>query len=237
MFNYSVRIKTGEDIVFPDSFGVTNLETDDPLFGEPLSEISPSRVEDIRDMLITSRKKIVLHTVRMKHDRICEYERALKNALRLGIENVKVCLGSFDGAAEEKGTKEIISMASCLGINVLFEPRKIYPFFTDEFYGKIRSENTGIIFNPAEYAAMGKGAFLGVLYKYKYKDDIRFLRIDDAKFDGTPTPLEKGNAEIKECVSALLARNFDGYFSFRKYADGIPLADVFDSFANMMKNL
>ena len=94
MFNYSLRIKASEEnfSAFENTFGITNLETDDPIFGCDLSELECDKVEDIRDALTDSMKKIVLHTVRTDINDFAAYVRILKNASRIGIENIKICL-------------------------------------------------------------------------------------------------------------------------------------------------
>ena len=242
MFNYSLRIKASEEnfSAFENTFGITNLETDDPIFGCDLSELECDKVEDIRDALTDSMKKIVLHTVRTDINDFAAYVRILKNASRIGIENIKICLCRFPSSIDEcfiEAVKKIIEAAAIFNINILFEPRAKYPVFTNELYSKIREENTGIIFNPSEYVLGNVNPFLGHLYKYKFKDDIAFVRINDMKKDGTPVLPEKGNAEIKECISSLLARSYNGYFSFRAYSDEFSLDDVIASFKRMIKEM
>lgn len=78
--------------------------------------------------------------------------------------------------------------------------------------------NPGMVFNPLEYAAMKKHPFFHVFYNTRLKPAIRFLRINDGLFeDGRPTLPGQGNAELKELVSALLARSYKGYFSYVPY--------------------
>ncbi|MBE6550800.1 MAG: hypothetical protein E7665_01560 [Ruminococcaceae bacterium] len=242
MFNYSVRINASVEKAsfFESTFGITNLETDDPIFGTALSELPCGKTEDIRDALCDSMKKIVLHTVKNDINDFDAYVRILRNANRIGIENIKICLCTFPenpGEGFINAVKRIIEAAKAFNINILFEPRKKYPVFTNEVYSALRSENTGIIFNPSEYVLGNINPFLGQLYKYKFKDDIAFIRINDMKKDGTPVLPEKGNGEIKECVSAMLSRSYNGYFSFRKYSEEFSLDDVIASFKKMMKEM
>lgn len=78
--------------------------------------------------------------------------------------------------------------------------------------------NPGMVFNPLEYAAMKKHPFFHVFYNTRLKPAIRFLRVNDGLFgDGRPTLPGQGNAELKELVSALLARSYKGYFSYVPY--------------------
>jgi sugar phosphate isomerase/epimerase len=77
-----------------------------------------------------------------------------------------------------------------------------------------------MVFNPLEYAAVKKHPFFHVFYNTRLKPAIRFLRINDGLFqDGSATLPGQGNAELKELVSALLARSFKGYFAYVPYLE------------------
>ena len=57
-----------------------------------------------------------------------------------------------------------------------------------------------------------------MFYTSKLKNRIRFLRLNDSLYStGEPTRLAGGNGEIKELVSILLTRSFDGWFSVTPY--------------------
>ncbi|MEA4832464.1 MAG: hypothetical protein VB118_07590 [Oscillospiraceae bacterium] len=244
MYKYSLRSPVAgnypEKSSFEGSFDIKNLEIDDPFFGTPLSEASNDVIEDARKALVSSKSRIVLYTVRMPHADIKAYERFFRAAHLLNIENIKLCLCTFGKKPEMRDLKEIINLADIFGMGLLFEPRAKYPVFTDALYMELRTYapgTVGLIFNPAEYVAMGKMPFLQVLYKSKFKHDIRFLRINDALSGGEPTQIECGNAEIKECASALIARGYRGYFSFREYAPDISLSSVIGAFDKMMSEM
>ena len=114
---------------------------------------------------------------------------------------------------------------------MLLEGGGKHAFFDAACYRAIRGDNTGLIFNPLHYVEEGRNPFLSVMYKSKCRDDIRVLRVNDGLYEGgVPVMIEEGNAEIKECASSLLARGFDGYFSFRSYLPDVPVSQIIKRF-------
>ncbi len=67
-----------------------------------------------------------------------------------------------------------------------------------------------LTFSPAGFARAGEKPFL-TSYSTKLKRFTDQLYVEDCTFDGTPTPLAKGNAEIKELVSILRCSSFNGF--------------------------
>jgi hypothetical protein len=103
------------------------------------------------------------------------------------------------------------------------------------FYRQIKSDNTGVIFNPLEYCRMKSHPFFHEFYNSKLKKEIKFLRINDGLFrDGSPSLPCEGNGEIKEMVSILLSMGFKGYFSLSPYFQDMDLGK-FTSVANKLK--
>jgi sugar phosphate isomerase/epimerase len=79
----------------------------------------------------------------------------------------------------------------------------------------------GAAFDPAGLAARREHPFLTAWMPGALKTRIRLLRLADAAFAaGQPTRLNAGNAEIKELVSAMLARGFDGDFALAPLGPG-----------------
>jgi sugar phosphate isomerase/epimerase len=69
-------------------------------------------------------------------------------------------------------------------------------------------------FDPVGFVALREHPFLVSFMPGHLKSRLRWLRICDATFEtGAEVALNEGNAEIKELVSAVLARGFDGFFS------------------------
>jgi aminoglycoside 3-N-acetyltransferase len=67
-----------------------------------------------------------------------------------------------------------------------------------------------IVFNPANFAATGEKPFLRSYNTGRFIKTICALDIVDGLFDGTPSKLACGNAEIKELVSILRCQSFSG---------------------------
>jgi sugar phosphate isomerase/epimerase len=72
----------------------------------------------------------------------------------------------------------------------------------------------GAIFNPAGFVAEKRHPFLTEFQPWPLKSFIRCVRIADGVFeDGRAVLPDEGNAELRELVSALSCRSFDGFFS------------------------
>ncbi len=234
MYNFSIELGKNNT----DSLGIKNFEVVDGHFGTLLSKMSPAEVEDVRVSLIKSLNKIVVYTAYESVKDYDSYVQFFRNAHLIGVENVKLDLEAVKGATNEE-ILEIVKIGAAFSIKVLFElEAESFESYNFDWYKEIKSQNTGLIFNANEFAKMGKGAFLGILYKSKYKDDIVVVRVCDMVFEGNrPVLPEKGNAEIKEVASCLLARSYKGYFSFTKYGENISVPDVVDAFTNALCNM
>ena len=234
MYRFSIPQRELEE----NAFGIDNIELKDGAFGKLLCEMTPAEIEEVRNRLILGRKRIVLYTVTVPYDRLDLYREIFRKAMLLRIEHIKICLCVLTDTSEKtlESLKTIASYAEACSIPVLFEPRAKYPLFTYEWYGKYRTDWTGIVFDPLECVKEDKNPFLTVLYKNKYRHDVKFLRIHDGLYGGgEPTLPEMGNAEIKECTSALLAFGFDGYFSLREY--GVDQKACLDAFLQMLTRM
>lgn len=187
-----------------DTLGIKNIEIDKTYFGKALEEMSGADIADARESLIDNLERIVLYTADGGlSDNACE--ELFVNARALNVENV-----SFK-AEPKTGWDYAKKLAKACKITILFET---YEGFDFEKYGELRDEYTGIIYNPLEYVKQGKGAYFAALYKNKYKDDVKILRINDGVIEtGKACLPEHGNGEVRECVSTLLSRIYTGYFS------------------------
>ena len=67
----------------------------------------------------------------------------------------------------------------------------------------------GLTFSVGEFARIGEKPFLGS-FKKRLRKVIDQLDVEDRTFDGVVQPLARGNAEIKEMISILRCRSFDG---------------------------
>jgi len=69
--------------------------------------------------------------------------------------------------------------------------------------------SAGFTFNGANFARCGELPFL-FSYKKKLRRFVDQLDVVDGTYDGTPQPLARGNAEIKEMISILRCASFSG---------------------------
>ncbi len=187
-----------------DTLGIKNIEIDNTYFGKGIEAMSGAELVAARESLIDGLEYIVLYTAEAgMSDK--DLEELFVNARVLNIENI-----SFKGAPAS-GWDYAKKLSKACNITLLFETYKGYDF---NEYASLRDENTGIIYNPLEYVKEGRGAYFAAFYKNKYKDDVRILRINDGVIGASGACLpEHGNAEVRECVSTLLSRCYDGYFS------------------------
>ncbi len=187
-----------------DTLGIRNIEIDSTYFGKGLEAMSGAELVAARESLIDGLEDVILYTAEAgMSDKECE--ELFVNARALNIENI-----SFKGAPES-GWDYVKKLSRACNIKLLFETYAGYDFAE---YAALRDENTGIIYNPLEYVKEGRGAYFAALYKNKFKEDVRILRINDGVIgEGKPCLPEHGNAEVRECVSTLLTRCYEGYFS------------------------
>jgi sugar phosphate isomerase/epimerase len=78
----------------------------------------------------------------------------------------------------------------------------------------VNSPALGALFNPAAFVARREHPFLTAFMVTPAKSYTRCVRVRDARFeDGQPVLPNQGNGELRELVSALAARSFDGFYS------------------------
>jgi len=196
MYNYCMKINSLDEINKAAALGVYNIE-----IALPLEAYSPEELEDVRNTLIDSGMKIVLLTSTLGADDREGLRRLFLGAHLLNVECIMLC----------EASEYAFRLGENLGISVVFENCA-----DDAVKG---SASAGIVFDPVGYVKNKKHPFLHAFTQSHAKSRIRFLRIADALYDGTPTEPGKGSAEIKELASILLSRSFDGYFALREYGD------------------
>jgi len=76
-------------------------------------------------------------------------------------------------------------------------------------------------FDPAACVTLKRHPFLTEFMIGPLKQQMRCLRLKDAVFeDGHEVPVNEGNAELKELVSALEARCYDGWYALSVFGGG-----------------
>jgi aminoglycoside 3-N-acetyltransferase len=103
------------------------------------------------------------------------------------------------------------SMAAQRGLNLslrnTIEPSPMVSRLLTEWQDD--GHQVGFTFNAANFARVGEKPFLHS-YRQSLHRFVDALDLEDACFDGTPQPLARGNAEIKEMVSILRCASFAG---------------------------
>jgi hypothetical protein len=226
MYNISAGISKLSQTSFADeleaakTLGINNIEIDDKFDGTPIWELDGNKTEDVRNLLIDSNKKIVLLRTELPVNRLEDYRKLFRTAHLMLIENVKVPLPESE--AEIDLLYEIAKIAMSYGIRMLFE-NKAHSLAEDDasmtaLYKKFKGLHIGFVYNPLEFVAMQRHPFFHMFYTSKLKNHIVFMRLNDGLYSTLePKPLCEGNAEVKELVSILLARSFEGYFSLTPY--------------------
>jgi len=91
---------------------------------------------------------------------------------------------------------------------------------------RTRGLPANLTFNPAEFAAVGEKPFL-TSYRNRLRRFTDQLDLEDGLFDGTPTPLARGNGEVKELLSIFRCCSFSGLVVLgprNRCAGGLPEA-------------
>jgi len=229
MFKYSIALNNLD----AETYGIDNLELCDGVFGKPLHLLTGAETEEIRNRLIEKRQRIVLYTLDMPLSGLSEYADFFRRAHLLYIENVK--LATAFAPEDSENLSQVIDMARGMGIRLLFEPT-LENGLSLEAYKTFRTAATGLVLSPVEFARQGKMPFRSVFYKSKVHGDVVFVRMQDGIM-GTDTlvPLEEGNSEVKECLSLLLARSYDGYISVSDYCGN--MEDTLRRLAEMLMRI
>lgn len=231
MYHFSIALDENNSC----THGITNWELTDGYFGAPLHQMTPDQVEDARDMLIRKLARVVLYTVAVPVADYAAYVQFFRNAHLIGVENVKLDYAAIADASDAQ-IQKIIAIGQSFAIRVLFELEAEHlEEFGFERYVALRGENTGLILNPNEFTKAHIAPYTKILSKTKFAGDIRFLRVCDMQEEpALPVPLQKGNSEIKECASKLLARSYNGYFAFQAYSPDIPVSQIISDFADVL---
>jgi len=106
----------------------------------------------------------------------------------------------------------------------------------NDIVSMVKSMPAKIAFNPLNFAQIGENPFLGVYTKAHIVKHIGALYINDGLATGQRTPLEEGLAEIKELISILRCRSFDGLFILQG-PDSNSFAQTVRKFIDMLKEL
>ncbi len=215
MYNFSIKINSIDEIGSSQTLGIQNLEAD-----LAVEKFTPNEIEDLRCLLIDSMTKIVLLSTDISPDDHEELRKLFLNAHLLNVKNIKL-------EKTEGDLDYVFKLSKAMSIPLLFENKSGTALADESALTEIIKpcDTAGIIFNPSEFVLEKLHPFLTAYTKSHSKNRIKFLRINDALYDGESVDQGIGNAEIKELASILLARSFDGYFSIEN-GDRIELSYI-----------
>lgn len=129
-------------------------------------------------------------------------------------------VGDFDKRSVD--VEKIIQTAADFGVTLCFEnlpngylndPDRLNTFFRGE------GKNCALCFNPVSFLRIKLHPFLSVFYAGRFKSAVQFVRMNDGIYkDENVVELPgQGSAEIKELISILQCRSFDGFLSVAPY--------------------
>jgi hypothetical protein len=114
---------------------------------------------------------------------------------------------------------EDMALASKLPGRVLAENTGACSEVYKEAYG--RDGMPDLAFNPAQFAAAGENPFLRVFYRGIIRKHTAHFYLDDGLFCGESALPGQGNGEVKEIISMLRCRSYDGAVTLRSHKMGI----------------
>ena len=130
-------------------------------------------------------------------------------------------------------SKEEIIEAAAAGLEVYVENLGMGG---SEIVSMVKRTAIKVAFNPLNFAQVGENPFLGVYTKTHIIKYIGALYINDGLATGERTALEEGLGEIKELISILRCRSFDGLFILQGRDSG-SFAQTAMKFIDMLKEL
>ena len=227
-----------EALAVADALHINNIELFD-IEGKSLELCSGNEIEDIRNALIDSNKTIVLLSTSLPLTDTAAYNTLFRKAHLLHIQNIRIILNTQDTL----NVNTVLKMADLWNIGIVFENHPNCFFKDNESMTSFLSpmpEHAALVFNPMGFVALQKHPFFHVFYSSKLKNRVRFLRLNDSLYStGEPMPLAGGNGEIKELISILLSRSFEGYFSITPYRGyGVDkMLETLTEYQTLLKNL
>ncbi|MEA4833027.1 MAG: hypothetical protein VB118_10500 [Oscillospiraceae bacterium] len=203
------------------SLGIFDIDCGYDIGACPLYEADGNTIEDMRCILIDSCARINSITLPEQPLLKDELKKFCRAAHLLGVRSVILPAGNFTDEDRLGYIKSVCRAASSFGIKTLFENRADSLLCDNAAMTVLcalaEDGDIGFVFNPFEFVKKNHHPFFHMFYTSSLKNNIAMLRINDGLYNGSPTPLCGGNAEIKEMCSILLARSYDGYFSICPY--------------------
>ena len=216
MYNYSLVAGqvTGntlaEKIEFAAQCGICNIELQNNFL--KLDESASALIHAYRNLLIETGAKILVYEAGSVLNNRPSAELLFAQAMQLSVGMVKIQPEQLTGDS----LTYVEQIAAAYGIDLVIENERNTFALSAElevFLGQ--HDAFGLIVNPMEFVSLRRHPFFHEFYKSRLKSKVKVIRVADAYFDdGAPAMPGKGDGELKELVSMMLARSFNGYFSF-----------------------
>lgn len=222
MYNFSIKpldnLSFAEKLNLLSDLRVMNIELYDNIDGVKFSDMTGAQVQSARDALIDAGIRLICADVAFGED----MKLASRNLMALGCKYIKVCVPKTASADEIRVYIDAqAKIANAFGIGIAIENNADTALSYDEnITNIIKPTDALMIFNPYEFVRLQRHPFFHMFYGSKLKNRVVALRANDGIYSTQERkPLAHGNSEVKETASILLARSFDGYFSFVQYED------------------
>jgi aminoglycoside 3-N-acetyltransferase len=207
--------------------GISKLELD-YLEGEPIQNVKKEKLAAaISEFNSNGCEVVSLRTSGVDVDMTGLLETATEN----GVAELVV---PFNRHMEEQ-----IAIADAKGVRIVYYNTIQSSDLTCEILLKLKEKgiSANFAFNPANFAASGEKPFL-TSYRKKHKRFIVQVDVEDMTFTGEQKPFARGNAEIKEVLSALRCVSFSGRFTLgaRNRFSG-SLLDCAAQFSELIDNM
>ncbi len=147
------------------------------------------------------------------------FEAALSAAEALHCSLVKVKLPSTGMRPTVEALRSAADMAAERNITIVIENSPATAADTrdrcEDLISRLDDAPVELAFNPAHFAHAGEHPFRQTWYRWSLKERTRQLYITDGALTGGYTLPGRGNGEVKELMSILRCRGFDGFFTLR----------------------
>ncbi|HEY3343136.1 MAG TPA: hypothetical protein VGK81_14005, partial [Anaerolineae bacterium] len=122
------------------------------------------------------------------------------------------------------------------GFPVLIENAGQPSTYYQDFYAQ-QEDAPGLAFNPAQFAAAGEKPFLGVFYRGALRKRLAHCYIADGTFAGDDAWPGQGNGEVKEIISMLRCRGYEGVLTLRSSTPGFVFHFVAGAFWKLLDEM
>ena len=197
----------------------------DRLYNLPISKVNENKLRRAADTLST--ENITVSAIHATAD-LTKLDHAIATAEHLGAKTIIVPLSSDAATFVETAKKQ--------NINILFENTSHTSGMCLKLLKDLKGQKR-LAFNPANFALLGENAFLSVFRGTSLRQYVDLLYLNDVTFGGEYTLPAEGNAEVKELLSILRCRSFNGRVVLATGPGGPEFRELVDGFWYLMESL